>query len=485
MVQKRFSASSQFVACSHRLVRSERRHYEAICELRRAAGGQISGIVSFARDVSAGIRAEEAERVLTDVGSVHASSLDYEATLDRVAHAIVPTLADTCIIDVVDEEHAIHEAAVVHGDPVSDDRLGDLRRRLVTRVVETGEPGLYPTVAAAHRVVISRGSTNRQALKPPGLHALLIVPLVSRGQIVGAITLVARPPRSPYGPADLAPAVELGRRAALAIENARLYQQAQEAIRLRDTALASVSHDLRGSLTPIRLIAETLQWQIAAANLPESEPILVGLRRIDENARKMAGRITELLDIGRLQTGHQLHLNRTLTDLVALVRAGITDYQTRTTRHQFQLDTSCETLRGLWDDERVERVVDNLLSNAIKYSFAGGVITVRLRREEGTDGAWAVLDVEDRGAGIPLADLPRLFTWYFRAANVIDKVPGSGIGLAAAQQILKLHDGRMDVASQEGVGTTFTARLPLPMPAEDLDRRETPLQKSSYNVGHL
>jgi signal transduction histidine kinase len=132
---------------------------------------------------------------------------------------------------------------------------------------------------------------------------------------------------------------------------------------------------------------------------------------------------------------------------------------------------------GRWDRARLERVLGNLLSNAIKYSPRGGDIVVRIWIDENEQTSWANLAVQDHGAGIPAADLPRLFHWFYRGKNVANEVPGAGIGLAGARQIVELHGGTMQVDSQEGVGSTFTVRLSL-LPqtelshsqSEDLDR---------------
>ena len=118
-------------------------------------------------------------------------------------------------------------------------------------------------------------------------------------------------------------------------------------------------------------------------------------------------------------------------------------------------------LRAECDVFRLERVLPNLISNAVKYSPAEDRVLVWLREERGSHGHWAFVDVEDHGLGIPSEDLPHLFSWFQRSRNVRDRIDGTGIGLASAKHVVEWHGGTLTVSSQEGVGSTFTVRLPL------------------------
>jgi signal transduction histidine kinase len=118
----------------------------------------------------------------------------------------------------------------------------------------------------------------------------------------------------------------------------------------------------------------------------------------------------------------------------------------------------------LWDGPRLERVLGNLLSNAVKYSPGGGAIRVGIATEQADGVAWAVLSVQDHGVGIPTGDLPRLFVAFLRSANVVGRIAGTGLGLAAVYQIVTQHGGTVSAESQEGRGSTFTVRLPLSPP---------------------
>jgi signal transduction histidine kinase len=297
-----------------------------------------------------------------------------------------------------------------------------------------------------------------QLLRGLGLRAYMVVPVQVRDQVMGALSFVAAESGRRFGLEDLAVAEELARRAAVAIENARLYQQAQEAIRTRDDFLAAASHDLKNPLGSIRGNAQLLLRTLDRTGAIPPQRLTSALTSVIGATDQMVRQINELLDVARLRLGEPLPLDRAPTDLVALAHRVVEAHQAASERHRFVLHMEEPELVGEWDAARVERVLGNLLSNAVKYSPDGGEIAVRVRRE----GNEAVLAVQDQGIGIPAADLPRVFERFERARNVIGRIGGSGIGLAASRQIVEQHGGTMAVESREGRGSIFTVRLPLP-----------------------
>jgi signal transduction histidine kinase len=235
--------------------------------------------------------------------------------------------------------------------------------------LETGEAILYPELGDYELAANTTTSEQLVAARALGVRSGMFVPLLARGRTLGAICFFAAGSRRLFGSADLARVTELSRRAALALDNAQLYRQATEAIRLRDTVLSSVSHDLRNPLTAIRVIAETLKLQLAQEPIREIAALQEGLERIAGNTQRMAAQIDELLDVARLQTGAPLKLTPSPTDLVALARELIGEYQARTGRHRIRFEPAVSSVLGRWDRARLERVVGNLLANAIKYSL--------------------------------------------------------------------------------------------------------------------
>jgi len=268
-----------------------------------------------------------------------------------------------------------------------------------------------------------------------------------------------------FSPEDADVLTTLANAAAVALTHARLYREAQDAIRTRDEFLSAAAHDLRTPLTSMKGLAQLMRRWMARPTPPSTERLVGGLARIDASATKMSEQLEELLDLTRLQMGHQLELRRAPLDLVELVRRVVAEQEQVSGLHSIRIDTDQVALEGHWDGIRLGRVLENMLSNAIKYSPAGGDIVVRLTLDEGEEQPMAVLSVVDQGLGIPAADLPSIFDRFRRASNVAGRIGGTGIGLASARQIVGQHGGSIQVQSVEGSGSTFTVRLPVvPVP---------------------
>jgi signal transduction histidine kinase len=178
---------------------------------------------------------------------------------------------------------------------------------------------------------------------------------------------------------------------------------------------------------------------------------------IEASASQMSAQIDELIDLARLKAGQPLSLELLELDVVALTRGAIEELAYDTERHPIELTTGVSSLTATGDPVRLKRVLTNLLSNAIKYSPDGGQISVVVERDED----WAVIQVQDHGLGIPASDLPFIFERFRRGSNVAGRIPGEGLGLAGARQVLEQHGGALQVLSTEHVGSTFTVRLPL------------------------
>ena len=235
-------------------------------------------------------------------------------------------------------------------------------------------------------------------------------------------------------------------------------------LHVRDEFLSAVSHDRKTPLTVLQGQAQVLRRRAARGTLTE-EKFLQGLESIEDRSRKMARLVDELLDLTRLHAGQELQLDRRVGDLVALARQVVEEYQETTRRHVLLVHSNEPTLSGWWDYSRLGRVIENLVSNAIKYSPEGGEIEVSLRRERSPEGDWAVLTVRDEGIGIPEEDLPHIFEQFYRGKNASSTPVGTGVGLAAARQIVEHHGGTITVNSREAVGSVFTLRLPIDVPS--------------------
>ena len=177
----------------------------------------------------------------------------------------------------------------------------------------------------------------------------------------------------------------------------------------------------------------------------------------------MSGLINELLDISRVQMGRELDLIRSETDLVSLVRHIASEQQHTTEQHEVSVSVLSPDIKGEWDADRLERAITNLVSNAITYSPGGGHIQITVGLD-GSNPARAVVWVDDEGFGIPEQDLPFVFERFHRGSNVAGRIPGTGIGLAGAREIIRQHGGHVAAHPREGRGTTFELTLPLQPP---------------------
>lgn len=227
----------------------------------------------------------------------------------------------------------------------------------------------------------------------------------------------------------------------------------------KDDFVATVSHDLRSPITAIRGHAQILQRVVQRVEHPLAPRLNDGLTRIDNATRHMVQMLDDLVDLAYLAMHRDVALRLQPTDLTALSRDAVMDFQERSEASALQLLAESEVL-GLVDGPRVRRALDNLISNALKYSPEGGEVKVRLRTERNGETPWAVIEVSDHGVGIPADDLPRIFDRYTRGGNV-GGIKGTGLGLAGARQIAQQHGGDVQIESEVGRGTTARIRLPL------------------------
>ena len=400
---------------------------------------------------------------LADISKQLAGSLEYDSVLGIVVRAAIPELADFTAVDMLDTETgAIERVAVAYADAALEQATRALALRCVPgpralegvpRVLRTGQEEVTEDVGAA------ADSEHAVLMRHLGLSWAMILPLIARERTLGALTLGGGPGRAPWCSSNLTIARDLAERCALAIDNARLYRAAREAIDLRDTYLATISHDLKNPLATISGQAQLLRRVVAGQEGPLATRIAESLQRIEGTVGRVVRMIDGLLDVTRVELGGRLELERVRMDLVETARRVALEHQQRSPRHVVQVGGDPEVV-GEWDLARLERVLDNLVGNAIKYSPNATVVTVVCVREEDDTGAWAILSVRDHGVGIPEGDLPHIFERFQRAANVGD-ISGAGVGLATVREIVQLHGGSITVESTPSEGSTFTIRLPV------------------------
>ncbi|WP_437336932.1 AAA family ATPase [Sorangium sp. So ce394] len=417
----------------------------------RAVGG-------ISTDITERKRAEQAERFLAEA-SRKLMMLGYGATFESVAQLPVPELSDQCVIEVLLEDRTPGATAVAG---VPGEQLGALKDAL--RALAEASPAGSAGEDGRATPLLQQVHSLDPRVRPPwdrlGVRSFLRVPLLARDRYFGVMTLLATAPERRHGPADLQLAEELGRRAALVLDNARLYAEAQEAIQRRDEFLVVASHELKTPLTSLQMQVQAVERALRRRSLADVPPERFErmFQTLGRQTLRLGRLVDELLDVTRLNAG-RLTLARAPVDLTALVREVVDRMrpQLADARCPIQLDLD-EPVVGDWDASRVEQVVINLLSNAMKYG-AERPILVGVRRK--ADRALVV--VRDQGIGIAEADQGRIFERFERAVSVRN-FGGLGLGLYIVRSIVMSHGGSIRVESHPGAGATFVVELPLNPP---------------------
>lgn len=429
--------------------------------------GSISGAATIARDITDRKRIEFEQRFLAQMSILLDRTLDYQATLQSIVELLVPTLADYCIMYIVDTDGGYKQAAARHRDPVKSQMLTGLNQ--IYRPDETVVPSLAVEVMRSNTPIIQVAATPPPALmhNPEALSiyqqlapiTYIVVPLNAYGNIRGTIMLATAESGRRYAEHDVKLAEEVARRCSIALENARLYQEAQEAIRIRDEFLTVAAHELRTPITGLIGYSQVMQrWRAQAQSNDERDQR--ALRVIIEQSERLKRLVDTLLDVSNIQSG-PFSLQRKPIDLCTLAQRIVEQRQMLLNRHNIVLECEEASLPINGDEERLEQVFQNLIQNAVKFSPDGGQITIRIQRQD----EMILMAVSDEGIGIPAAAQANLFQRYYRANNATThQIGGFGIGLYLVKEIISRHDGTIEVFSAEGEGTTFTITFPALQP---------------------
>jgi PAS domain S-box-containing protein len=419
----------------------------------------------FIRAEAARLEAEAAERrsaFLAEASTMLASTLDYERTLINISRLAIPTFAEWCFVYLALEGEEISSALIAHADPEKEllaqqieIRPEDLSSNTlpVVRVFQTGTPELFCDVSETELRQTLHDDRKFEALSQLGLRSAVVVPILGRHAVLGVIGFVSGQ-ADRYSSTELIFAQELARRISMALENARLYREAQAASRAKDEFLATLSHELR---TPLNAI---LGWtQILRSKRLDEVTTNRAFEAIERNAKAQAELIEDMLDVSRIITG-RLRLDLQPVELSSAVEAALDSVRPAAEAKGVTLDCKLDDEAGIisGDPRRLQQVVWNLLSNAVKFTPGGGVVRVKLDRID----TQVQLTVSDTGKGISPQFLPFVFDRFRQAETMISRTStGLGLGLSIARHLVELHGGLIEARSEgEGRGATFTVTFP-------------------------
>lgn len=425
--------------------------------------GRVLGAATIARDISERGRRLEEQRFLLEVDRVLASSLDHETILSGVARLAVNHIADWCAIDLVGEDGAIAPGFVLHRDPTQTTFVRDLHVRCSPRVegrycipsvMQSSEAKLYDDVATALATAAVEDRSYLETLDRSGARSAMVLPMTARGRTLGIIALVSLEGGRLYDDYDLALAEDLAHRVALALDNVRLYQDAQQAIQIRDEFLSVAAHELRTPVTSLHGFAQFALRQLEKDEPFDASKLKQGLKVIDYQSKKLSYLVSQLLDVSAIEGG-RLAIDRQLVDLARLMDSVISMARNGANGHTLVLDTP-QTMPAFVDPLRIEQVALNLIDNAIKYSPEGGQVLVELTSPEPD---LVRLAVRDHGIGIPPEHRERVFDRLFRGHHV-DHYSGMGLGLYIAREVVHRHGGEISLEFPEDGGTTSIVTIP-------------------------
>jgi signal transduction histidine kinase/DNA-binding response OmpR family regulator len=425
----------------------------------------------FLREQAARAEAEaRQERLafLAEASNVLAGSLEYHETFQNLADIVVPRLADFCVVHVADDARGLRQVAVTHrefGDAPKLKQLADrypssvVARQVSNRAFTTGRSEMQCDLDQQRVAELFAEERDQALLEELAACSYIAVPLSTGDAILGVVTMLSTGDGRPCGPNELSLAEELVHRAALAVENARLYKAAQKARAeaeranaAKDQFLAMLSHELRTPLTPV--LTSLLALERDDRVIDGIRPALEMIRR---NVELEARLIDDLLDLTRVSKG-KVQLNVETVDAHKLLRNALEICQSDIEQKQLalSLELGAQKVQLDADPARVQQIFWNLIKNAVKFTAERGRLDVRTLN----DGDELRVEISDNGVGIDAESLPKIFDAFEQGERM--RFGGLGLGLAISKALVETHGGRITAESAgPNRGAKFTLVFPL------------------------
>ena len=437
----------------------------------RNAAGVVIGASKIARDISERVRAQaitdRARRqgvFLARLTTAFSGTMEYADRLAVLAKLSVPDVADWCAVDTVRTNGQIEHVTVNHIDP---DKIA-LARQVLERYPDPHAPASPAEVIRTRKPAIVSRITNQmlvdaaggdaewlRLVRGLGLISYVCLPLTAHGAAIGALTFATAESGRHYDEDAIRFLMDVASRTALALDNARSYEQLQSANRIKDEFLATLSHELRTPLNAILGYARMLRSGMLRDDKQDH-----ALETLERNATSLTQIVEDVLDVSRIAAG-KIRLNVQSIDLPVVLHDALATVmpaaEAKGVRIQSIVDPDAGPVSG--DPDRLQQVMWNLLSNAVKFTPRGGRVQVRLQRVN----SHIEISVSDTGVGIRADFLPHLFERFRQADSTTTRAHGGlGLGLAIARQIVELHGGTIHALSGgEGKGATFRVELPV------------------------
>ncbi|HVL76644.1 MAG TPA: ATP-binding protein [Noviherbaspirillum sp.] len=425
--------------------------------------GEPARMAGVCMDITARKIAEQDLHFLAQASMELAHLVDVPATLDRLAKLAVPTFADWCAVDVLEDDGTLRRLAVAHCDPRKEALAHELHRRYppapdagigVWNIMRTGAPELVRELSDDVLATAASDAEHLEIVRGLGLRSYIGVPLKIKGQPFGVVSFVSAESGRLYGPADLALAEDLALRTSIAVENARLYQAVQEADRRKDVFLATLSHELRNPLAPIASALALLRVAPHDAGRVDRS-----VRMMERQVSQLSRLVDDLMDVSRITAG-KMEMRRERASLSSILHNALETSRPHIeqARHQLLVNLPGMPMEVDADPVRLAQVFSNLLNNAAKYTPPSGRIELTAARE----GNGFLVRVRDNGIGIPREMLRSVFSMFAQERRPSEYSRGGlGIGLSLAEGIVVLHGGRIEAHSEgNGRGSEFHVWLP-------------------------